>query len=388
MKKIIALSIFCLIVFNFTNIIYANEESSLKGIQILTFECKDLEEVERVISEFKDVGINTIIVRCFQNKGDRSLIKGEVLQETGVYFKTDYAPVIGDVLGSLISIAHRYNIKIFAWMETLKSPWAVKEHPEWQSRIFDINERQIVSIDKLDLFNEEVQNYLFNLYGDLAKYPLDGILFQDDLILTHSEGFSQSALDKYKSDFREELLPTNLFVRHGFEKSFLGDIYTSKFWQWADWKAKTLLDFAATIKDAVKKVNPNIAFSLNCYYEDVLFPEKALAWFSHNLKEAQNYGFDYYFIMAYHRQMKKELALNEKRLNRMMKSLAWRLSKIIKNSSRAVIKVQTINWQTKEPIPYSEIDKIHRLLIGTKNVGLVFIPYHKDMDLELMRRYF
>lgn len=387
MKKIVALLIFWVIAFNFTNIC-AGEETPLKGIQILTFECSDLKETERVISELKDAGINTIIVRCFQNKGDRSLIEGEILQKTGVYFKTDYAPVIDDILGDLISIAHKYNMKIFAWMTTLKCTWAIEEHPDWQSKVFDINKRQIVSIDKLDLFNEKVRSYLFNLYSDLAGYPLDGILFQDDLILTHSEGFSQSAQNLYKNDFREKLLSEGLFIKHGFEKKFLGDIYTSKFWKWANWKAKLLLDFITEMKDSVKKVNLNIVFCLNCYYEDILFPEQALAWYSHDLEEAQNYGIDYYFIMAYHRQMKKELLLNEKRLFRTMKSFAWRLSKIIKDSNRAVIKLQTIDWDSKKPIQYSEIDQIYRLLVRNKKTGLVFIPYYRDIDLGLIRQYF
>jgi biofilm PGA synthesis lipoprotein PgaB len=387
MKKIVALLIFSFIAFSFINIIYAKEEIVLKGIQILTFQCKDSKEVEAVISRFKEIGVNTIIVRCFQNRGDRSLIEGEILQKTGVYFKTDYAPIVDDVLSELISIAHKNNIKIFVWMETLRCPWAIEEHPEWRSKVFDINKREIFSIDKLDLFNKEVQDYLINLYTDLAKYPIDGVLFQDDLILTHAEGFSQSALDKYKNDFKEEFLPAGLFVKHGFEgRKIPGDIYSFKLW--TNWKAKNLLDFTAKIQNAIKKINPNMFFCYNCYYEDIIFPERALAWFSHSLIEAQNYGFDYYFIMAYHRQMKKELVLNEKRLIRATKSLGWRLSKMIRNPQKAVIKIQTLDWDSKESIKDSEIDKFYGLLVRNRNVGIVFIPYYKDMDLELMRKYF
>lgn len=387
-KRIILL-IFWFIAFGFTNIVYAKDDTLLKGIQILTFQCKNLEEVETVIPRLKETGVNTIIVRCFQNKGDRSLIEGEVLQKTGVYFKTDYAPVIDDVLSSLISIAHKNNMKIFAWMETLKCPWAIEGHPEWHAKIFNVNKRQIVTTEKLDLFNEQVQNYLSNLYGDLAKYPVDGILFQDDLILSHTEGFSEAALRKYRNDFSEELVLDNLFRKHGFEgKKIPGDIYTCKFWKWASWKAKFLLDVASKIRDTVKKVNPGIAFGLNCYYEDILFPDRALAWFSHDLKEAQSYGFDYFFIMLYHRQMKKELVLNEKRLTRTLKSFPWHLSQIIKDNNKAVIKIQTIDWDTKESIHNSEIDKIYKLIVRGRNRSLVFIPYREDMDLELMKQYF
>lgn len=388
-KTIIALLFFWFITFSFTDMIYAKDKVVIKGIQILTFQSRDLKDVEAIISKLKEIGVNTIIVRCFQNKGDRSLIQGEELQKTGAYFKTDYAPVVDDVLGNLISIAHKHNIKIFAWMETLKCPWAIEEHPEWQSKIFDVNKSQIVATEKLDLFNEQVQNYLSNLYSDLAKYPVDGILFQDDLILSHTEGFSEAALRKYRNDFSEELIPYSLFREHSFEgKKIPGDIYTGKFWKWTRWKAKVLLDFAAGIKNAVRKVNPSFALGFNCYYEDILFPERALAWFSHDLKEAQNYGFDYFFIMLYHRQMKKELGLNEKRLMKTLKSFPWRLSKTIKNTNKAVIKIQTMDWDTKEPIQDSEINRIYKLIVRDRNMGLVFIPYAGDMDLELMKQYF
>ena len=38
--------------------------------------------------------------------------------EEGVYFKTEYAPVVDDLLGKLAEIVHRNGLEIFAWMTT------------------------------------------------------------------------------------------------------------------------------------------------------------------------------------------------------------------------------------------------------------------------------
>jgi len=70
-------------------------------VQASSFEGKTLEEVEKRMKELKNAGVNTVILRVFQNRGDRPYPFVTGKREEGVYFKTEYAPVVDDLLGKL-----------------------------------------------------------------------------------------------------------------------------------------------------------------------------------------------------------------------------------------------------------------------------------------------
>ena len=53
----------------------------------------------------------------------------------------------------------------------------------------------------VDLFNDETTERLEGLYSDLASYDdIDGILFQDDLIWKHNEGFRAAGRGPYRQE--------------------------------------------------------------------------------------------------------------------------------------------------------------------------------------------
>ena len=74
--------------------------------------------MEKRIKGLKEAGVDTLIFRVFQNKGDRIHKFVTPRHEEGVYFKTEHAPVVDDLLGKVAEIAHRNGLDIFAWMTT------------------------------------------------------------------------------------------------------------------------------------------------------------------------------------------------------------------------------------------------------------------------------
>ena len=74
--------------------------------------------------------MDTLILRVFQNKGDRMYQFVTPRREEGVYFKTEYAPVVDDILGKVTEIAHRNGLEIFAWMTTRYANYGLEAHPE------------------------------------------------------------------------------------------------------------------------------------------------------------------------------------------------------------------------------------------------------------------
>ena len=59
---------------------------------------------------------------------------------------------------------------------------------------------------------------------------------------------------------------------------------------------------------AAREVRPGLRFALNLYYETVLNPRMALAWYAQDLGVARGRPFDYFSLMSYHRQIGRELS--------------------------------------------------------------------------------
>ena len=109
--------------------------------QVSYFEGKSLEEVEKRVKDLKDAGGDRIILRVFQNKGDRKYKFVTAHHEEGVYFKTEYAPVVDDILGKVSEIVHQNGLELFAWMTTVMPPTV------WMD-ILNIDVRVIISKQK------------------------------------------------------------------------------------------------------------------------------------------------------------------------------------------------------------------------------------------------
>ena len=62
--------------------------------QVLLFDCKDYTDVEACIRKLRRAGVNTLIVRSFQNRGDTVYRFARPRCSEGVYFETESAPVV------------------------------------------------------------------------------------------------------------------------------------------------------------------------------------------------------------------------------------------------------------------------------------------------------
>ena len=271
----------------------------MKAVQIPLFLQSDYSEIGVEMKRLKASGLDTVIVRVFHNFGDRYYAAADpengVWNETGVYFETDHAPVIDDVLGPLTELAHENGLKIFAWMTTRYADYGLESRVDMACSAYDLTRGENVRCKGLDLFNEEAITHLEALYSDLAEYDIDGILFQDDLVLRQTEGFGGHAETLFEAENGESLSPEHLYVSKGPGR---GVDYTPLFWRWAAWKNSRLLDVASRLKGVVKQKNSNVRFAINLMYESVTNPPYALAWLSQDLVAAVEVGFDYYSIMA------------------------------------------------------------------------------------------
>ncbi|HSB06329.1 MAG TPA: poly-beta-1,6-N-acetyl-D-glucosamine N-deacetylase PgaB [Thermodesulfobacteriota bacterium] len=356
--------------------------------QVFYLDGKNLDRVEKRIKALKESGVNTLIFRVFQNKGDRIYKFATARSEEGVYFKTEQAPVVDDILGKVAEIAHRNGLDIFAWMTTRFASYGLDGHPELHCKSYNFETKKLEVARGVNLFRADVLKRLEGLFRDLGRYPIDGILFQDDLILKHNEDFSTEANKAFFKEFGYSPHPDLFYIEPYKSESgkYYVKAYSDKFWVWANWKNRWLMNVAKQLMTAAKESNPGLKFGINLYYETVLNHSNSVAWFSQTLTEAQKKGFDYYAFMAYHRQTMNELNMEAMQAIDLMAEVAQKAVKSIENPFQVMMKVQVLDWKSYEVIPAKEVETLLDKILTHGEVSLVFVPYIDQFPLHQLKR--
>lgn len=358
--------------------------------QVLVFRSRDYAQVEQSMVDLKNAGVNTLIVRAFQNRGDRVYRFSQPQCKIGVYFETSHAPVVDPVLTRIVSIGHRHGLKVFAWMETRKMPLHLADAEPATALGYCFETRSFKPIHAWSIFDETVEKSLIGLYEDVVGSGIDGILIQDDLIMHQYEDFSPKAIALFSKETGRVLDPQTLY--HGVfqdeEGRWLVSRYSDTFWLWARWKNQKLLNLASKLIQAAKAANPEIEVAMNFMYESVTAPNNALAWLSQSLDEAMKLPLDFYAIMAYHRQMKKELQLSEDDAYNKISTMTATLLNAIDDPHKILMKVQMSDWDTRKEIPVDEANQVFRRINNQGQVSLAFIPYSSKVPLHVIRHYF
>jgi biofilm PGA synthesis lipoprotein PgaB len=360
--------------------------------QISYLDGKNFVDVEKRVKELKDAGVDTLIFRVFQNKGDRMYKFAKASHEEGVFFKTEHGLVIDDILGKVAEIVHRHGLELFAWMTTRYATYGVEKRVVYRSRSYNFETKKMEIGRGFNLFHPDVLLRLEGLFRDLGRYPIDGILFQDDLIFKHNEDFSLEANKAFLKDFGYSPSPDIFYVDP--YKSDSGKYYvkgyTDQFWTWANWKNRYLMDVAMRLVAAARESNPKLQFALNLYFEAVLNDSNGVAWFSQTLEEALNKGFDYYAIMAYHRQAMKGRGIELKESINLMAEAAQKAVKSVGDPSRVMMKLWVLDWKSNEAVGYElaptkEIEEILGKILEQGEVSLAFVPYIHQFPLHQLK---
>ncbi|MDO9350805.1 MAG: poly-beta-1,6-N-acetyl-D-glucosamine N-deacetylase PgaB, partial [Deltaproteobacteria bacterium] len=333
-----------------------------------------------------------LIFRVFQNKGDPKYKFVKSRHEEGVYFKTEHALVIDDILEKIAEIAHRNGLDLFAWMTTRYATYGKERQPEHLCKSYNFETKKMEIGRGFNLFHPDVLKRLEGIFRDLGRYPIDGILFQDDLILRHNEDFSVEANKAFLKDFGYSPHPDIFYIDP--YKSELGKYYvkgyTDQFWTWANWKNRYLMNVARRLVGAARESNPKLQFAINLYFEAVLNDTNGVAWFSQTLPGALEKGFDYYAIMAYHRQAMIGRNIGLKESIDLMAEAAQKAVKSVGDPFRVLMKIWIRDWKSNEAVgyelaPQKEIGEILGRVLEQGEVSLAFVPYTHQFPLHRLK---
>jgi len=322
---------------------------------------------EEFISEMKAAGVNTILYEVF-NWG-------------GVYFNTTYAPVLDDILNHTIEVAHANGIKVYAWMTILSLDWVLEDHPEWAVIAYDYDTGEYIvgpGYYRVSPFVPEFIDYLKNLYSDLARYNIDGIMFQDDLVLGFNEDFSTYANASYYADFGRYLNPLDMYDLDNW------GIQTETGWEWIRWKSVKLMVLANEVMNAVHQVNPNVKFVLDAYAGTTYAPEDNVTWFGQNITLAVEYDFDYVAVMSYQHGLAKAYNMTMDEACVFMKNMTEAAVNMTGDASKVIMKIQVYDFDTLEVLSEEEIRNTLEAILSTghSEVGIGYFAHRSDLPLE------
>ena len=362
----------------------------LRVAQVLLFHGTTPAEIEANLSRLKDAGVGTVFVRVFQNRGDRPLFYGgHATDAVGVYFPSTAAPVVADNLAVVSAACRRLGLSVYAWMTTRACDWLLEERPELADLRYDSALGITLPTERLNLFHPVVRRRLAAVFRDLARADIDGVLFQDDLVLKAGEGFSPEAIEAYLEESGTAVSPGPSSTARpgaGAAAIFSPAFYRDAFWPWAAWKNRALLDLAQELMAAAREVRPGLRFALNLYYETVLNPRLALAWYAQDLGVARRRPFDYFSLMSYHRQIGRELSYSPDDAIAAVGVLSRQAAAAAGDPARVIVKVQALDWETQALIPAQEFDRA--LGAAAAGVSLAFVRGLDDPDLDVVRRHF
>ncbi len=358
-----------------SNLSYAQDESQkIRAEQVFHSDAKNYEEFEREVVRMKNSGINLMIFRVFGNEGDRIYKFANPESNVGVYFKTTHSPVIDDLLGNVTAIAHKHGIKVFAWMTTRHAVYSA--NPDLLDHEYSLSEKKYKVTQKLDLFNDEAVWTLQQLYADLAKYPIDGVLIQDDFVIRHMEAFGTEAKVEYLNKFGKlvdaRVMYSDIELKpNGRVKRI---VYSDEFWKFQQWKNERLIFVADELIKTLREANAKLEIALNVSYEIFHKPKNAMAWYAHDAKLAKR--FDYVAVMTYQNQMMKELGIDLNEAGVLITANTENAINVMGDPDRVIMKIQTMEWDTRTPLPQREIRFIYQKVeSASKEVGVALVPW-------------
>lgn len=359
---------------------FANPYPALNGVQIFVLDNKYNGNIDTLFDGLKEQGVDTVFLRVFHNSVDRyHYLDGNTECKTGVYFQTETACVVRDVLSEAVDSARKHDMKIFAWMATRSLSFL--KTPSYMEKSF--TKDGYIDGYGMSIFNPEASEKVRQLFRDLASYDIDGILFQDDFILRYREGASDYARAAYDLDTGISLTSEMLFgCSGGNAETKVPGGCPDVFIPWAQWKNDKMMEFYQSLKIETLKINPDLVFAGNVYYETPLEAEKGMSWYAQSIDSMLSFGFDYLAVMGYHDQIAGELKLHRSDALKMVERIADNLTKRVEPATRILMKVQRVSFAKNGYMGSEQIDDLCEMFDRYGHISKVIVPVNKTEDIS------
>lgn len=382
MKKIAVIIFFVLTLNSVTHsqtVLSSEEIYKINGAQVFVLDEKYKGDIGKFFQEAKEKGINTVFFRVFHNSKDRAHLGLPLQCESGVYYETQHACTVYDLLSDVVKAAHDNNIKLYAWMATRSLSFL--KYKENMSMSLSASGGHETGYGA-NIFKKEVRDILLGLFEDLAKYEIDGILFQDDFIIKYTEGSDRYAAFLFKEETGIEVKSENFFKSiktYNGRKVF--SEYTENFYTWAEWKSSQLSLLFKELKERVKTHNSKIKFAANIYYETPIDEKAGIAWYSQNLTALKNAGADYFAVMGYYEQISDEKKLDRVSAAEYIGKIAESAVKMAGSEKAVIMKLQSKSFKGAGMLSYNDYKLVCRRTRLAGDISYATVPVFSSSDI-------
>lgn len=382
MKKIAVIIFFVLTLNSVTHsqtVLSSEEIYKINGAQVFVLDEKYKGDIGKFFQEAKEKGINTVFFRVFHNSKDRAHLGMPLQCESGVYYETQHACTVYDLLSDVVKAAHDNNIKLYAWMATRSLSFL--KYKENMSMSLSASGGHETGYGA-NIFKKEVRDILLGLFEDLAKYEIDGILFQDDFIIKYTEGSDRYAAFLFKEETGIEVKSENFFKSvktYNGRKVF--SEYTENFYTWAEWKSSQLSLLFKELKERAKTHNPKIKFAANIYYETPIDEKAGIAWYSQNLTALKNAGADYFAVMGYYEQISDEKKLDRVSAAEYIGKIAESAVKMAGSEKAVIMKLQSKSFKGAGMLSYNDYKLVCRRTRLAGDISYATVPVFSSSDI-------
>lgn len=245
------------------------------------------DNIERDLTKAKETGFTDIVVDVRPTSGD-VLFETDVAEPVtslGAWQEEGFVPIVRtanwDYLQVFIDVAQELDLKVHAAINTFSGGnrnslgkqgvlYREEDKREWATQLLTENGIENV-LDQADtgakFFNpvhEEVQEYIFQILEDLARYDnLDGIFLDRGRF----DGLNSDFSDYTREKFEEYLgYSINSFPEQVLTPVMLDDGIAADnpeyFKKWLEFRVKVIHDFMTEARQRVKNINTNIDFGV------------------------------------------------------------------------------------------------------------------------------
>jgi uncharacterized lipoprotein YddW (UPF0748 family) len=214
--------------------------------------------------------------------GGHTLYPSEVAQKNGIEPDPTITKNNPDWLQKMLTQGHKQGMTIIPWFEfgfmAPAESAIAQHHPTWLTQTQN-GETLWLEGKKhprvwLNPLHPEVQQLISDLILDLAaRYPIDGIQFDDHFGYPAEFGYDPFTLALYQEEHNGQL-PPNPIALNPNENC----VTTDPQWQaWVDWRSQKISAYFKTLFQQIKAQNPNLlisvspnpqTFSKNCFLSD------------------------------------------------------------------------------------------------------------------------
>lgn len=316
--------------------------------------------LDRLLDRIKALRINRVFLQAYADPDGNGVADA-------VYFPNRHLPVRADLFNRVAwQLRTRAGVEVFAWMPVLAFELPEQEQNQALAVLSsDGSHRQ--RYHRLSPFHPETRRIVGEIYADLGRSShFAGVLYHDDAFLTDREDVSPAALQFYRENWPSLA---------GEGPPAVGSAGSDAF---ARAKTDYLIDFTDELTDVLRRHQPALVTARNLYARPVTDPVSE-RWFAQNLNAFLT-AYDYTAVMA------MPYLEGAERPERWLDKLVNTISRHPQGLSRTVFEVQTVDWQTGEPLADAVLAEHLDLLFaaGVRHVAWYpddFISGHPELAM-------